>query len=412
MRILNVTQAYFPFLEKGGPAVKVRAIAERMAKRGHRVTVLTADDGLEGRDAAFEMRSQRTPVGHAAEMDGVEALYLSTWLRYRALTLNPCLVPFCRNHLGEFDIVHIFGLYDLLGPALASYCRRAGTPYIVEPMGMFRPIVRNIRLKRLYHRWLGRKMLAEARVLVATSQDEARELAGGGIPEAKIVVRRNGIELPEQLPALGAFRRQRQISSAAKVVLFLGRLVPKKSPDLLLRALAHSDLQNGGPRSILLVLAGPAEDRGYREHLGRLAAELGLADRVRFTGPLYGENKWAAYRDADIFVLPSQNENFGNTVAEAIACGTPVIVTDRCGIAPMVRGRAGLVLPYEADALAAALTTLLDDDALRARLRGGCPEVARELSWDEPIALMESVYAQILAGTEAVEGVRPSPDLI
>jgi glycosyltransferase involved in cell wall biosynthesis len=412
MRILNVTQAYFPFLEKGGPAVKVRAIAERMAKRGHRVTVLTADDGLEGRDATFEMRSQRTPVGRAAEMDGVEALYLSTWLRYRALTLNPRLVPFCRKHLGEFDIVHIFGLYDLLGPALALYCRRAGTPYIVEPMGMFRPIVRNIRLKRLYHRWLGRKMLAEARVLVATSQEEARELASGGIPEAKIVVRRNGIELPEQLPAFGAFRRQWQISSAAKVVLFLGRLVPKKSPDLLLRALARSVLQKAGARSILLVLAGPAEDRGYREHLGRLAAELGLADRVRLTGPLYGENKWAAYRDADIFVLPSQSENFGNTVAEAIACGTPVIVTDRCGIAPMVQGRAGLVLPYEAEALAAALATLLDDDALRARLRDGCPQVARELSWDEPIALMENIYAQILAGTEAVEGIRPSPDLI
>ena len=79
-----------------------------------------------------------------------------------------------------------------------------------------------------------------------------------------------------------------------------------------------------------------------------------------FVGPLYDEEKWQAYRDADVFVLPSQNENFGNTAAESAVCGTPVIVTDRCGIAPLVR-RAGLVIRHDAVELEQALRAILED---------------------------------------------------
>src|ERR1700693_3716714 len=97
----------------------------------------------------------------------------------------------------------------------------------------------------------------------------------------------------------------------------------------------------------------------------------------RRPGPVYGDAKWAAYRDADVFVLPSQNENFGNTAAEAVACGTPVLVTDRCGIAPLIDQRAGLVVPHNRAALEAGLRRFLDDPTLSARLRAGCGEVAR-----------------------------------
>jgi glycosyltransferase involved in cell wall biosynthesis len=116
-----------------------------------------------------------------------------------------------------------------------------------------------------------------------------------------------------------------------------------------------------------------------------------------FTGPLYGDAKWAAYRDADVFVLPSQNENFGNTAAEAVACGTPVLVTDRCGIAPLVAERAGLVVPHDCAALESGLAKILEDSALAARLRGGCAAVADSLSWTEPLAQMEAAYNEVIA---------------
>ena len=401
MRLLNVTQSYYPFMEKGGPTVKVRALARGMAAAGHAVTVLTADLGFDrGTQEIANAVSSRW--GFEAMDDSVEAIYLRTSAHYRALTWNPGVAEFCKERLGSYDIVHIYGLYDLIGPRVASACRRIARPYVVEPMGMFQPIVRNILLKRLYHVVLGRAMLSGAARLIATAEQEREELLAGGIPDSKIVVRRNGIDVPGNLPPPGRFRNQWGISTDAKLVLFLGRLVSKKSPDLMLEAFSRWHRRGNGPRGSILVVAGPDEGDGFRQRLETQAAQMGLNGGVLFTGPLYGDAKWAAYRDADLFVLPSQNENFGNTAAEAVACGTPVLVTDRCGIAPIVDQRAGVVVPHDCAALEAGLGQILDDPAFAARLRTGCKEVARSLGWAEPLAEMESLYRNLVSERRTV----------
>jgi glycosyltransferase involved in cell wall biosynthesis len=394
MRVLKVTQAYFPFLEKGGPAVKVRAIARGLARRGHQVTILTADLGFENQRFAGKS-ARRGANGWQAEEDGVEAIYLETWGHYRAATLNPGVVSFCRSALPRFDLVHVYGLYDLLGAAVAHFCRRRGVPYVVEPMGMFRPIVRSIPLKRFYHRTLGLPLLRGAHNLIATSDLEKQELLEGGMPEARMIVRRNGIEVPNFLPPTGSFRNSRGIAADAKLVLFLGRLVSKKSPDILIEAFAGWRAGAGNENAVL-VLAGPEEADGYLASLKALTRRLGVEQNVLFTGPLYDDAKWSAYRDADVFVLPSQHENFGNTVGEAIACGTPVILTERCGIAPLV-GRAGMVVSYGAKPMQEALTLFFSDPELSRRLRAGCLEVAPELSWEQPLSQMAGLYEQIAA---------------
>ncbi|HJY86609.1 MAG TPA: glycosyltransferase [Candidatus Acidoferrales bacterium] len=394
MRILKVTQSYYPFLEKGGPAVKVPAIVRALRQRNHRVTVLTADWGVRTTKVGPEA-PVRGPWGWQSDENGIEVVYLRGLARYRALSVNPSVFGFCRERLDEFDLVHIYGLYDLLGPAVAYFCRRRGIPYVVEPMGMFRPIVRNLWLKRLYHFLFGQMMLGGAQRLIATAEQERKELGEGGIPYAKVIVRRNGVEVPAQLPPAGTFRRQWGIPTEARVVLFLGRLVSKKGPEVILEAFAGWRDQAGNMQPALLVFAGPAERDGYRQRLEASASRLGLEGKAVFTGPLYGDAKWAAYRDADVFVLPSQNENFGNSAAEAVACGTPVIVTDRCGIAPLIDQRAGLVVPYDRGALQEGLAQLLDEETLRQRLRAGCTEVARALNWEEPLAVMETLYAEL-----------------
>src|ERR1700682_1280776 len=400
MRILNVTQSYYPFLDKGGPTVKVRALARGMAAAGHQVTVLSADQGF---DIATRntVDALPTPWGFEAREDGVEAVYLHTRARHRALTWNPGVAAFCRARLASFDLIHIYGLYDLIGPQVAKACRRLVRPYVVEPMGMFRPIVRNIRMKRIYHGVLGRIMIRGASRLIATAEQERQELLDGGIPGHKIVVRRNGIDVPAEFPPPGRFRNQWDISSDVKLVLFLGRLLLKKSPDMMLEAFARWQRHNNGSQPSLLVMAGPDEGDGFRRHLETFAAQMGLNGGVLFTGPLYGEAKWAAYRDADLFVLPSQNENFGNTAAEAVACGTPVLVTDTCGIAPIVDGRAGLVVSHVCAALEAGLEKILGDPAFAASLRAGCLEVAGSLGWAEPLAQMESLYGELLSERRA-----------
>ena len=396
MRLLHVSQSYYPFHDRGGPTVKVRALARGMASSGHAVTVLTVDLGFDRveREIAGAIPAR---WGFETREDGVEAIYLRTLGRYRSLTWNPAVAAFCRERLGGFDLTHIYGLYDLIGPRVASACRRISRPYVVEPMGMFLPIVRSIRIKRIYHQTLGGHLLLGASRVIATSDQERQEFLEGGIADSKIVMRRNGVEIPGQFPPSGWFRKQWRIANDAKLVLFLGRLVSKKSPDLMLEAFSHWNQRGNGSRGAVLVMAGPDEGDGFLSHLEEIAAQMGLNGAVLFTGALYGDAKWAAYRDADVFVLPSQNENFGNTAAEAVACGTPVLVTDRCGIATLVDQRAGLVVPHDCTAIEAGLARILDDPEFAARLRAGCKGVANSLSWAEPLAQMETLYRELIS---------------
>lgn len=400
MRILKTVQAYYPFQEKGGPVVKVRAIALGLSHRGHDVTVLTADLGFKP-SLAPVMKAQKCRWGWCAEEQGVQVIFLRTRARYRALTFNPDLMKYCSASLAKHDVVHIYGLYDLFGPAVAFFCRRRHIPYVVEPMGMFRPIVRNFRAKRLYHALLGNRLLHGAHRVIATSEQERQELVTGGINPVRIVVRRNGIEIPVSLPPAGTFREKWKISPQTRLVLFLGRLVPKKSPDLLLEAFALWHRETLHATDSILVFAGPEENDAYLARLKSLAAASGIADNVLFTGPLYDDAKWAAYRDADVFVLPSQNENFGNSAAEAMACGTPVILTDQCGIAPIVDGRAGLVVPHDSRPLAAALKMLLDGGSLARQFRDACSGVVRGLSWEQPLSQMEAIYRDVISEVSA-----------
>lgn len=398
MRILNVTQSYAPFFEFGGPPAKVKALAEGLAKKGHSVTVLTSDWGLDKRLAEMpgEPPGQPNPFGRKREVNGVTAFYLPNWFHYRAVSWNPALGRYLRARLQNFDVVHIFGLYDLLGPRTAAQCRKRKIPYVVEPIGMFIPIVRNIFVKKLYHQVFGRELLAGASAVIATAEQEQAELESGGIPRDKIILRRNGVEIPQSMPARGSFRASLQISTQAGLILFLGRLSQKKSPDLLLRAFTEL-LKNSaaGRRDDLhLAFVGP-DEAGMLDRLKKLAQELGAEQRIHFVPALSGEKKWSAYQDADIFVLPSQNENFGNTAAEAVAAGTPVIVTDQCGIAPLLANVAGLVVPHEQQQLARAMQMLLENAPLYASLKDGCRSATARLGWEQPVGQMENLYAEL-----------------
>ena len=210
-------------------------------------------------------------------------------------------------------------------------------------------------------------------------------------------MRRNGVDSPAVLPERGRFREKLRIPANAKLILFLGRLSEKKSPDLLLEAFAGATASGCPPeRRADLAFVGP-DEAGMKARLLKMAKSLGLRERTHFSEPLEGQAKWEAYRDADIFVLPSQNENFGNAAAEAVAAGTPVIVTDRCGIAPLVKDVAGLVVKHDEKELRGALAEMLEDNALSTKLKEGCTIAFRQLGWEEPLAEMEAAYGRLAA---------------
>jgi len=379
MRTLHVTQTYYPFLDRGGPTVKVRAIAEGLAQRGERVSVLTSWYG-------------RPFTARNVQQNGVEVVYLRSRATYRATTLNAGLLSFCGKRLRDFDLVHIYGLYDLLGPVVAHYCFKAGVPYVVEPLGMVRPIDRSFRLKRLWHAFLGKPLLRHAAMLIATSQQEERELVEDGFDRNRVALRYNGVDLQEfaSLPPKGAFRSEWSLPPREPIVLFLGRVIPRKGVDLLIDAFSKAC-----PDRSRLVIAGPEGEIGYVAKLREIAREKRVEDRTIFTGPLYGDQKKALLVDSHVFVLPSRYENFANGVAEAIACGIPSIVTDRCGVSEFVAGKAGLVIPRETPALTDALRTLLNDSLLYDRFRLACPEVAGKLSWQQLLGTQMELYARV-----------------
>jgi glycosyltransferase involved in cell wall biosynthesis len=292
----------------------------------------------------------------------------------------------------QSDLVHCYGLYNLLCPAAAFVALRAGRPFVLEPLGMYIPRVRRLAAKRFYHLVFTRWMGSQAARVVATSPGEQVELADLVEPR-RLVFRRNGIDLEpfENLPPEDAFRAAYGIPGGERVILYVGRISPIKNLEQLVEAFHALSLER-----TRLVLVGPALEPEYAQALKRRIAALDLDARVLLAGPLYGQDKLSALAAAELFVLPSLSESYGNAAAEAVAAGVPVLLTETCGIAPQIDGRAGLAVPVGISTLAAGMHTLMEDKVARDSVTIRRGEVLQELSWDEPLTQTEQMYEALL----------------
>ena len=376
MQILQVTSRYYPELQYGGPPQKIHALSRGLSDRGHGVAVVT-------------LHSARRS-GRVVEHEGIKVHYLpwvgrGTW----QVPLSPDALS---GVIRGSDLVHCYGLYNLLCPAAAFLARRAGRPFVLEPLGMYRPRLRNAGAKRLYNAAFTRRMGRHAARVVATSPGEAEEMSGLVEPQ-RLVLRRNGIDLEpfRALPPAERFRAGHGIADGERVILYIGRISPIKNLEQLVRAFHLASLEQ-----TRLVLVGPALEPDYARVLAGHIAALGLEEQVLLTGPLYGEEKLSALAAADLFVLPSLSESYGNAAAEAVAAGVPVLLTDTCGIAPQIDGRAGLAVPIGVATLAAGMHTLMEEEESRVGVTRRRGEVLQELSWDEPLAQTEQMYEALL----------------
>lgn len=274
------------------------------------------------------------------------------------------LLDWLRRYAQKYDIVIVEGIWGFHLFVVWFALHRRKSPYLVFTHGMLDPwFKRRFPLKHLKKwfawPWAMYVPLREARAVVFTC-DKERELARQSFwlyrcHELVVPFGTQGIPDPDH-DYVPFYLHHHPSARQRRCLLFLGRVHPKKGPDLLFRALQV--LQGQGlwdPARHLLVMAGPCES-GYAQRLRQLADQLGIAASLLWTGMLQGEAKWGAFQSADAFVLPSHQENYGIAVVEALSASTPVLITHAINISPeIVADGGGLV---EADTVP-GITTLL-----------------------------------------------------
>ena len=208
--------------------------------------------------------------------------------------------------------------------------------------------------------FFGYRFLRDASKVITLSQTEAEQYRVMGVPEEKIAVIPNGIDLSEydDLPPKNSFKKKLGIDDNKKIILYLGRIHRIKGIDVLVKAFAKVIEKWDDVR---LVVVGP--DDGYLGELEALIKALKIEDNALILGPLYGNNKLKAYIDADVYVLPSRYEIFGMTVLEAYACGKPVVASRLGGLMDLVvDGVTGYLFePGDVEQLAKYILSLIND---------------------------------------------------
>lgn len=322
LRILHVIRTLNPAW--GGPVEGVRTLTAQARARGFYVEVVCADE-------------PNCPWMPSWEI-GVHAVGPAYLGRYG---FAPGLDRWLAANAGRFDVIVVNGIWMYFGWAVRKAALRAGVPYFLFIHGALDPWFRkNYPFKHLkktiYWRLFEHKMLRDAERTLFTTEEEMLLARQAFLPyECRPAVSGYGIERPKLPDAFNKDRAVRAITSAhpllehRRFILFLARIHEKKGIDLLLRAFAACRTALGGTA---LVIAGPAADNTTLDRLHNLASTLGIEKDVVWTGPLYEEAKWDAMRAAEAYVLPSHQENFGISVVEALACGTPVLVSDKVNI--------------------------------------------------------------------------------
>ena len=298
------------------------------------------------------------------------------WLRYG---YTPRLVPWLRHHARHYDLVVVNGLWNYAALGARRALVGSGMPYVVFTHGMLDPwFRRTYPLKHLVKQalwWVSEgPLLAHAGAVLFTSEDERRLAEGVFRPyrlEGRVVGYGTADLTGDAAAQVAAFWACVPALRHRPFLLYLSRIHPKKGCDLLIEAFAaaaraHPELD--------LVLAGP-DQTGWVPALQRRAEALGIGTRVHWPGMLEGDAKWGAFRSCTAFVLPSHQENFGIVVAEAMAAGRPVLITDKVNIWREIEADgAGLVAADDKAGVAALLEEFLamapdERDAMGARAR-------------------------------------------
>ena len=377
LRILFASPAYWPAHAFGGPVVVARQLVSRLVARGHDVDVVTTTlrevDGAAARKTTVET------------VDGARVAYLGTPLRYRWMGITPTL-PLELGRLARPDLAHVMGFRDPVTTAVATWCRARSVPYVFEPVGMFRPRLRKVRLKHVLDATLARGVVSGARLVVVSSERERDDVVACGVDPSRVRLRGNAF--PEPPPATDGDPLEGVVPPGAPVVLYVGRIAAEKGIEHLLEAARRLPGAH-------VVLVGPDDRHGTMAAVEAAVTDPRTAGRVHVLPPAPGP-PFDLYRRADVFVLASGGENFGLVAAEAAAVGTPVVVSDRTGVASSFAEGEALVVQYDPEVTIGAIGRVLSDPALRRRLAAGAVRAAARSTWEAAVDQQLAIYGEAL----------------
>jgi glycosyltransferase involved in cell wall biosynthesis len=317
LKLLHVISSINP--NGGGPIEGIRQLRRSLQPLGVEVEIASCD-------------SPDAPWIATSDLPRVHPLGPS----HLGYGYTPRLVPWLRNNAQRFDAVVVNGLWQYHSIAVRQALASTKIPYFVFTHGMLDPWFKKAyplkHLKKwLYWPWAEYRVLRDARAVIFTCEEE-RLLASQSfwLYCANEAVTTYGTSNP---PDNGVELGQRYLAEnpqleGKRIVLFLSRIHEKKGCDLLLDAFAEVASKDD---RLHLIIAGP-DQSGWTAALQARAERLGIAESVSWPGMLQGDAKWGAFYAADAFCLPSHQENFGIVVAEALACGKPVLITNKVNI--------------------------------------------------------------------------------
>lgn len=351
----------------GGPVSVARAHTGELARRGHDVDLLCGWDGSV-----------------TLEIEGVSVHPFQVRRLVPGAGFSGLVAPGLGERLlrGGYDVIHVHLARDLITLRAARHALSQRRPYVVQPHGMVMP---DNRLRaRLTDRVATRSVLRGAARVLALTKEETAGLTVVAQAQLPLVGLPNGLAPGAARTAAGG------VTTADSDVLFLARLHPRK------RVRAFADMaallvQRGVSARFSVV--GP--DEGELSPLQEQVERQGLVSQLTYEGPLATDAVPARLAAASVFVLPSVDEPFPMTVLEALAAGTPTVVTDSCHIAPLLRRHdAALVTDGSPAALADAVEQILRDPDVRHRLQeGGRRALSEEFSITAVADRLEEIYA-------------------
>jgi glycosyltransferase involved in cell wall biosynthesis len=396
LRILHVSPYAPAAWAYGGIPRVVASLTRGLARRDHLVT-LCATDACDA-DNRLSMGARRAGHGPwSTSVDGVTWRLFSNVSNRAAYSMQAFAPIGLRRYLataaGSFDIAHLHACHNLPGILAARALGRAGVPFVLSPNGTA-PIFERRRLAKRVLGWIGgAEVASNAARLLAVSGAEERQLHALGVEPLRVRRLANPLDLSEFAGlSNGGELRQMFGIGRAPVILFLGKITPRKHVSVLVEAFARLPLSDAR-----LVLAG--SDMGGLKAALTAARQCGVHERVHVAGVLAGVDRLRALRDASVVAYPTEAEVFGLVACEAVLAGTPVVVGADSGNAEVIGATGGglCVPPGNVPALTEALLRILSAPAdWRRQAERAAPRMRVLVDEQTVAAALEQIYDEVL----------------